>query len=293
MDSGSAMQAEPPVLGILAGGGPFPGRVAAAAQAAGRRVFIVALRGFAEAAVVAPFEHAEARMGAAGEILALLRRHRCEDLVLVGPVKRPSILDLRPDAEGARIMARIGRAAFRGDDGLLAAIVRVLGEEGFRVLGAHEVLTEAVGPRGVLGRVAPDAAAMADIARGAEVVRALGRVDVGQGCVVQQGSVLAVEAMEGTDAMLARAGELALPGPGGVLVKLVKPGQDRRADLPTIGPNTLRAAAAAGLRGVAFEAGGTLLTDRAACVSEADAAGLFLIGVDHDMPSETTTRTEP
>jgi DUF1009 family protein len=195
-------------------------------------------------------------------------------------------MDLRPDAEGARIMARIGRAAFAGDDGLLAAIVRVLGEEGFRVLGAHEVLTEAVGPRGQMGRIAPDAAAMADIERGVTVVRALGQVDVGQGCVVQQGIVLAVEAIEGTDAMLARAAGLARPGPGGVLVKLVKPGQDRRADLPTIGPATLRAAASAGLRGIAFEAGGTLLTDRAGCVAEADATGLFLLGVDATLATQ-------
>ena len=127
----------------------------------------------------------------------------------------------------------------------------------------------------MLGRSAPDAAARADIARGAAVVRALGSVDVGQGCVVQQGIVLAVEAIEGTDAMLARAAGLARPGPGGVLVKLVKPGQDRRADLPTIGPATLRAAAAAGLRGVAFEAGGTLLTDREGCIDAADASGAF------------------
>ena len=274
-----------PALGILAGGGPFPGRVAAAAQAAGRAVFVVALRGFAEPGVIGRFPHAEVRMGAAGEILGLLRRHGCTDLVLVGPVRRPSLLDLRPDAEGARILARVGRAAFAGDDGLLAAIVRVLGEEGFRVLGAHELLTEAVGPRGVMGQVTPDAAAMADIGRGAAVTRALGAADVGQGCVVQQGIVLAVEAIEGTDAMLARAAGLARPGPGGVLVKLVKPGQDRRADLPTIGPATLRAAAAAGLRGVAFEAGGTLLTDRAACIAEADAAGLFLLGIDADIPA--------
>ncbi len=267
-------------LGILAGGGPFPGRVAAAAVAAGRGVFIVALRGFAEPSVVSAFPHAFARMGAAGEILALLRAAECTELVLVGPVRRPPLMDLRPDAEGARIMARIGRAAFAGDDGLLAAVVRVLGEEGFRVVGAHEVLTEAVGPRGQMGRVAPDAAALADIERGAAVVHALGRVDVGQACVVQQGVVLAVEAIEGTDAMLARAAVLARPGPGGVLVKLVKPGQDRRADLPTVGPATLRAAAASGLRGVAFEAGGTLLTDRAACITEADAAGLFLLGID-------------
>ncbi len=287
------MQAEMPVLGILAGGGPFPGRVAAAAIAAGRRVFIVALRGFAEPAVVAPYPHEVVRMGAAGEILALLRRHGCQDLVLIGPVRRPSLFDLRPDGEATRILARIGRAAFSGDDGLLAAVVRVLGEEGFRVLGAHEVLTEAVGPRGVMGRVAPDAQAMADIARAADVVRALGRVDVGQGCVVQQGVVLAVEAIEGTDAMLSRAGPLAQPGPGGILLKLVKPGQDRRADLPTIGPATLHAAAAAGLRGVAFEAGGTLLTDRAGCIAAADASGLFLIGIDPDMTASTTASTTP
>ena len=267
-------------LGIIAGGGPFPGRVAAAAQAAGRPVFIAALRGYAEPNVVAPFPHAFVRLGAASELLAMLRAHCCTDLVLVGPVRRPSLLDLRPDAEGTRILARIGRAAFSGDDGILAAVVRVLGEEGFQILGAHEVLTEAVGPAGVLGRAAPDAAALADVRRGSEVVRALGGVDVGQGCVVQQGIVLAVEAVEGTDAMLSRAAGLARPGPGGVLVKLVKPGQDRRADLPTIGPGTLAAAAAAGLRGVAYEAGGTLMTDRAACIAAADAAGLFLLGIE-------------
>ena len=119
------------------------------------------------------------------------------------------------------------------------------------------------------------------------MVRALGVVDVGQGCVVQQGIVLAVEAIEGTDAMLTRAAELRRPGPGGVLVKLVKPGQDRRAALPTLGPRTIDAAAGAGLRGIAFEAGGTLFTDRAACVARADAAGLFLLGL-HPPTGETS-----
>jgi DUF1009 family protein len=123
------------------------------------------------------------------------------------------------------------------------------------------------------------------------VVRALGSVDVGQGCIVQQGIVLAAEAIEGTDQMLARAGALARPGPGGVLVKLVKPGQDRRADLPTIGPRTLIAAHEAGLRGVAFEAGGTLLTDRAACIAEADRLGLFLIGVHADVAADNGDTT--
>jgi UDP-2,3-diacylglucosamine hydrolase len=127
---------------------------------------------------------------------------------------------------------------------------------------------------------------MGDIRRGVAVVRALGAVDVGKGCVVQQGVVLAVEAAEGTDAMLSRCGALASPGRGGVLVKLVKPGQDRRADLPTIGPDTIRAAGEAGLRGVAFEAGGTILADRDAAVAAADSAGLFLLGLDQDALSE-------
>jgi DUF1009 family protein len=270
-------------LGILAGGGPFPGQVAEAATRAGRDVFIVAFEDYAEPAVIGRYPHAYARVGAAGRILALLRARNCRDIVLVGPVRRPSLLDLRPDLEGSKILGRIGRAAFTGDDGLLAAIVRVFAEEGFRVLGAHEFISDAVGPRGVLGGVAPDDAARADIARGIAVARAIGQVDVGQGCIVQQGIVLAVEAIEGTDQMLARAGALARPGPGGVLVKLVKPGQDRRADMPAIGPRTLTAAAAAGLRGVAFEAGGTLLTDRAACVAEADRLGLFLFGIDPDV----------
>lgn len=271
-----------PNLGILAGSGVMPGQVAAAARAAGRGVFLVGLEGFAEPAVLAPYPHEVIRVLAVGRILAALRRHECRELVLVGPVRRPSLLGLRPDAEGARILARIGRAAFAGDDGLLAAVLRVLGEEGFRVIGAHEVLREVLAPAGLLSEASPDAVAMADIARGIAVAQALGAVDVGQGCVVQQGIVLAVEAAEGTDAMLARCAGLAWPGPGGVLVKLVKPGQDRRADLPTVGPETVRGAAAAGLRGIAFEAGGTLLADRDATLSGAAAAGLFLIGLDPD-----------
>jgi len=274
-------QAEMPrTLGIIAGRGILPVRIAAAAAAAGRSVFILGLEGFADPAVLAPWPHEIQRIGKAGRILAALRERGCQDIVMIGPVRRPSLLDLRPDAEGARILARVGRAAFAGDDGLLAAVIQVFAEEGFSVIGAHEVMGEVLAPAGVLTRVRPDAQGMADIRRGQDVVRALGAADVGQGCVVQQGLVLAVEAIEGTDAMLARAGTLRREGIGGVLVKLVKPGQDRRADLPTIGPDTVRHAAAAGLRGLAFGAQSTILADREACVAAADAAGLFMIGLD-------------
>ena len=272
-------------LGIIAGSGLLPTHVARAAQAAGRDVFIVGLEGHAEPAMLAPFPHEFMRMGAAARMLSVLREKGCRDLVLVGPVKRPSFRDLRPDADGMRLVARIGRAAFAGDDGLLKAVIRVLGEEGFRVLGAHEVLGGLVGRPGLLTKTVPDEQAQADITRGIAVCRALGSADVGQGCVVQAGIVLAVEAVEGTDAMLSRCGPLAWPGPGGVLVKLVKPGQDRRADLPTIGVQTVRAAVAAGLRGLAFEGGGTIVMDRDAMIAAADGAGFFVIGLGPDLLS--------
>ncbi|OYV41294.1 MAG: UDP-2,3-diacylglucosamine pyrophosphatase [Acidocella sp. 20-61-6] len=266
-------------LGIIAGGGVLPGEVAAAAQASGRPVFIVALEHYAEPAVVSAYPHGFFRMDAVGAIRQALREHGCADLVIIGPVKRPSILSLRPDAEGIKLLARIGKAAFAGDDGLLAAVIRVLGEDGFRVLGAHEILGGVLAPAGQLGAVAPDAEALGDIARGIEVLQVIGPADIGQACVVQQGIVLAVEAVEGTDAMLARVPALARPGPAGVLVKLAKPGQERRADLPTLGAATIQHAHAAGLKGVAFEAGGTILADRSLMIEAADAAGIFLFGV--------------
>ncbi|MCI1697051.1 UDP-2,3-diacylglucosamine diphosphatase LpxI [Acetobacter lovaniensis] len=274
------MSAPPTAVGILAGGGPLPARVAEAAHAAGRPVFIIGFEGFADPATLAPWPHECVRLGAAGRMLSLLRAHACSDLVLIGPIRRPSLRSLYPDTEGARILARLGKALFAGDDGLLAALVRILGEEGFQVRGAHEFLSHSVAEAGVLGQSRPDAQALADIRRGVAVTQALGRLDIGQGCVVQNGVVLAVEAMEGTDAMLARSGVCRQPGDGGVLVKLLKPGQEKRADMPTIGPTTLRNAHAAGLRGIAFEAGNTLLTDRAACVAEAERLGLFLIAID-------------
>lgn len=264
-------------LGIIAGSGPLPARLAASVRASGRPVFILGLEGHAEPATMAAFPHAIHRIGAAGQILGALRAAGVDDLVLIGPVRRPSLLTLMPDAEGAKILARIGRAAFAGDDGLLAAVIRVFEEEGFRVRGAQEVMADLAAPEGVLGRHAPEASAEADILRGATVARILGAADVGQAVVVQQGIVLGVEAVEGTDALLARCAGLRREGPAGVLVKRAKPGQEARADLPTIGVRTVEGAAAAGLAGIAIEAGMTLMPEREATVTAADAAGLFIV----------------
>jgi DUF1009 family protein len=266
-------------LGILAGGGDLPRRLIAACQSASRPCFVLAIEGQTDAATVDGVPHGWAALGAAGRMFELLRGAGVRDIVLAGAIKRPSLLDLRPDAKGAQFLARVGLRAL-GDDGLLRAVVAEFEREGFRVIGVPDVMGTLPAPTGLLGRIAPDALARTDIARGVEVARALGAVDVGQAVVVQQGIVLGVEAVEGTDALLARIGALRRTGPGGVLVKLAKPMQDRRVDLPTIGVATIRKAAASGLVGVAIEAGATLVIDLVGVVAAADAAGLFLEGLD-------------
>jgi hypothetical protein len=276
-------------LGIIAGGGLLPVRVAEAVAASGRPVVVAVLDGHGDAAAYPRFPAQAFRWGLAATMLAWLKGHGVRQVVLAGTVSRPSVLSLRPDAAGVKLLARIGRAAFTGDDSILRAVMKVLAEDGFEVLGAQQVLGGLLPPAALLAGPAPDDLARADIQRGLAVCRALGAVDVGQGCVVQQGLVLAVEAIEGTDAMLARAGGLNRDGPGGVLVKALKPGQSRLADLPTIGPRTVEGAREAGLRGLAFEAGGTILLERETTIARAEAAGLFLLAFDPAEFSEGTT----
>lgn len=269
-------------LGIVAGGGDLPRRLVETCRDRGRPVFVIAFEGQTDPGWIGPdIPHAWVRLGAMGKAVAALRGAGCRDIVLIGPVRRPSMLSLMPDAEGAKFLAKVGKRAL-GDDSLLSAIVAHLeAEYGFHVLALEDVMASALERRrGALGVHAPDEQALADIARGIAVLRALGAVDVGQAVVVQQGLVLGVEALEGTDALLARAGTLRRPGPGGVLVKGPKPGQETKVDRPTIGPATVRASQAAGLRGIALEAGETLLVDAGETTRLADAAGLFLFGHD-------------
>lgn len=269
-----------PKLGIIAGGGSLPGRLIAACRDAGRPFFVLAMEGHADRAVIGPdAPQAWVRMGAAGTGIRLLKEAGCEHLVLAGPVRRPSLADLRPDWRTTRFFGRLGLRAL-GDDGLLTALIHELEADGFTVVGVDTILTDLKPEPGVLGRVEPDAQARADVARAVEVALALGRLDVGQAVVVQQGIVLGVEAVEGTDALLARCGGLRRAGPGGVLVKLCKPGQETRVDLPAVGPVTINNAAAAGLRGIAMHAGASVLVEREETLRRADAAGLFLMGVE-------------
>jgi DUF1009 family protein len=265
---------------VLAGSGPLPRQVIGAAQAAGREVFVLAFEGETEPGAVDGVPHQWVPLGAVGRTLGALRAAGSEEVVMIGPVRRPSFATMRLDWRGMQLLGKLGLRAGRGDDRLFQAIVGELEAEGFRVVGADEVMGTLLAPAGLLTRAAPDDAARRDIAQGVEVAARLGALDIGQAVVVQHGLVLGVEAVEGTDRLLARCAGLRREGPGGVLVKLKKPKQERRADLPTIGPATVRAAAAAGLEGIAVEAGQCLIIDQQSVVEHADRDGLFVLGVD-------------
>lgn len=269
----------PPKLGIIAGEGALPGRIIEACRSSGRDFFVVAIEGHADPETVAGTPHMWSRLGAADDAFAKLREVAAEEIVLAGAVKRPSLKGLRPDLRTARFFGRLAVSAM-GDDGLLTAVVKEFEEAGFRVIGPDQILGSMVAAARLYGKHVPDAVARADIEIGVDVARALGRLDVGQAVVVQQGVVLGVEAIEGTDALLTRCKGLRRDGPGGVLVKMKKPGQERRVDLPTIGPHTIAAAAAAGLRGIVLEAGGSLIVDPLTVAARADEAGIFVLGLE-------------
>jgi hypothetical protein len=276
-----------PKLGIIAGGGDLPLRLIEAARATGRPHYVLAIKNQAVLSLSDSTPHDWVRLGAVGRGIDLLRANQVQEVVFAGPIKRPSLGAMMPDARMARFLAKIAGRAL-GDDGLLRAVVAEFESEGFRVVGADDVVRGLVMARGQLGHHAPDEEAWSDIRHGIKIARAIGALDIGQSVIVQQGMVLGVEGVEGTDALIERCAGLRREGPGGVLVKAKKPNQDRRVDLPTIGPATVARAAAAGLRGIAVEADHALILDRTAVVAEADRLSLFLIGFTSEQDSAET-----
>lgn len=268
-----------PKLGILAGGGALPRRLVEAARAEGREVFVVGFHGHTDPQTLDNIEHAITRLGAAGAAIKALKAAGVVDIVMAGHIRRPSLFELRPDWRAARFFARAGFAAL-GDDGLLRAVRAELEDEGFRLVGPQDVMKSLLTPAGLLTTKAPDGTAESDINRGIAVLAALAPLDVGQAVVVQQGLVLGIEAIEGTEQLIKRAGEVRREGQGGVLIKLSKAQQDNQLDLPTIGPDTIRQCRTAGLRGIAVEAGRSIMLDKAACVAAANDAGMFILAVE-------------
>ena len=270
-----------PKLGIIAGGGDLPVRLIAACRRQGRPFFVLGLKGAATPRPEDGIADDWAALGEVGKILAALRAAECRAVVMAGNVARPDFKSLRLDWKGIRVLPRVLAAATKGDDNLLKVLVQVFEEEGFAVTGADQVLDDLLLPEGPIGRLDLGPEHEADLARALQVVEALGRVDVGQGAVVVDTQVLAIEALEGTDRMLARCAELrdGWTGRAGLLLKLPKHQQERRVDLPTVGVATVEGAARAGLAGIVGAAGATLVVDRAKVAARADELGLFVVGL--------------
>ena len=283
MSVGSTAGQQSP-LALLCGGGALPLAVADFVSSRGRPVVLFPLYGAADGTAVERFPHHWIYIGQFGKFLRIARAAGCRDLIFIGSLVRPSIWQVHPDLKGLSIISRT-LAAFRGGDNhLLSGMAKILEEEGFRLLGAHEVAPEILVPEGTLGRSQVSERDRADIALGLEFLRATGPFDVGQAVVVAGKHVLAVEAAEGTDQLLDRVvqlranGRIRAPAGSGVLVKAPKRGQDLRYDMPSIGPLTVEGVARAGLAGIAVVAGSTIIAEPGQLVAAADRANVFVIG---------------
>lgn len=272
-------------LGLIAGGGELPRAVAEAARFAGRDVFVVPLVGSVSEDWVKDFPHEFLSPGEPGRIIKALKGAGAADVLLAGRVDRPKFSEMKLDAKGMLLLPKAIAAAKKGDDALLRFIVGICEDEGLRAVSVAEAAPALVAGEGALGRVTPLEEHKADIAQAFRIVHALGTLDVGQAAVVCEGLALSVEAAEGTDAMLARIGTLreSLRGtaqkPRGVLVKALKPTQDAKTDMPVVGVQTVRNAAAVHLAGIAVEAGAALILNKETVAAEADRLGLFVTGV--------------
>ena len=279
-----ALQITSPV-GLIAAGGAMPFAVADSLKARGIDSVLFALKGICDPARVEQFRHHWISIGQLGRALRLFRNEGCRDLVFIGTMVRPALSEIRLDWTALRVIGHV-LAAFRGgDDHLLSGIGRILERDGFRMVGIKDVAPDLLVPVGPLTRAVPDANAAADIARGREVLSALGPFDIGQAVIVIDGHVVGVEDIEGTDGLLARVarlrGEGRIRGKGarGVLVKGPKSAQDLRFDLPTIGPRTVEGAVKAELAGIAVVAGNTIIAEPQVMIAAADAAGVFVTGL--------------
>jgi DUF1009 family protein len=272
-------------LGLIAGGGALPRAVAQAAREAGREVFVVGIIGSLGEDWVCDYRHEFLSPGEPGRIIKALKAHGVQDVLMAGRVDRPKFSELKLDAKGMLLLPKAIAAARKGDDALLRFIVGICEDEGLTAVSVAQAAPALVCDEGQLGSIGATRDHHADIVTAFRIVHALGALDVGQAAVVCEGLALAVEAAEGTDAMIARIATLreSLRGTAanrrGVLVKALKPTQDAKTDMPVVGVETVRNAHAVHLAGIALEAGASLIVDKQAVAAEADRLGLFVVGV--------------
>lgn len=266
-------------LGIIAGGGELPGQLIEWCQKQKRPYYALAIKGNAEERFFdKKVPHDWIRIGQAGTGFKRFKEENVKEIVLIGTIKRPTLAELVPDMRTAAFFAKIGTKSL-GDDGILRALVKELESDGMRVVGIQEVVPDLLVSEGILTKKKPDKEDEEDIRRGVEVAETLGALDVGQAVVVQQGLVLGLEGIEGTDKLVLRCGEYMRKGKAPVLVKLRKPQQDMRIDLPTIGTRTVENAHKNGFRGIAVHAGNALIVNEKEVIALADKYGMFIKGI--------------
>jgi len=268
-----------PKLGIIAGGGILPQLLIDYCRQNKRDYFVLAVENNADKAVFTPdIPHKWIRIGQAGSGFQTFKKEKVAEVILIGTIHRPTLSDLVPDLRTAAFFAKLGLKSI-GDDGILRALIKEIESENMRVVGIQDVLPDLLVKSGNLTKIKPDKQAIADIDRGIEVALALGKLDVGQSVIVQQGLVLGVEGIEGTDKLIKRCAEYLRKGEGGILVKLRKPQQDMRIDLPTIGPSTVENLHQSGMRGIAIHAGNALIVEEEKTIALANKYSMFICGI--------------
>ena len=268
-------------LGIISGGGGLPCDVARAAVADNRAIHLIGIAGEADEHI-SEFPHSWIKWGEIGRLFSILREENCHDVVIIGHVKRPDLSQVRMDLGALKLLPFIMKLKTGGDDSILTRIAGLFEDKGHRVCSVLDLVPSLAADFGEMTSCKPNSIDEQDIVKGLEVVSVMGRFDVGQAVVVVNGHVIAVEGAEGTDQMLERCQTLqqwGRKGRHGVLIKVPKPTQDRRIDLPTIGPRTVELAIEANLSGIAIAAGETLIADKSAMIALANKGKLFVKGV--------------
>ncbi len=266
-------------VGIIAGSGELPRQVIAACQEQGRDFFIIAFENITEQETTQGLPHKRLHIGKIGAAIKALRNENVAEVLLAGRVGRPDMASLHFDFSGIRLLLRLSKLPSQGDDMIFREIIQFLEDSKFKVIGADDVLNKLLITEGTIGAVQPDEISLKDIEIGKKAAKIIGDLDIGQAVIVQQGQILGVEGAEGTDNLVKRCKDLHSQGLGGVLVKVKKPQQDSRVDLPSIGVNTIINAHQSGLCGIAVEAGGSLVINREAVIAKADELGIFVTGI--------------
>lgn len=268
------------ILGIISGSGFLPSEIINHCLKNQQKFFLIAFEGITPPnSVPQNAPHEWVNIGSIGKALKTLRENGVQKIVMAGRVGRPAFSTLRLDTSGLRLLSRLSKLKTANDNEVFSEIIKFIENAGFEVIGADDVLADIVVQHGAIGKIQPDKIAQKDIEIGKKIALEIGKLDIGQAVIVQNGMVLGVEGAEGTDGLIKRCADIHNDGLGGVLVKMKKPTQDRRVDLPSIGIKTIENIAANKLRGIAVEAGSTLIINRAEVIAKANELGVFVVGV--------------